>query len=366
MPSCSSNSYNFASFRRDVHYPIMAYSRAFHSITFALLVSHLSFVLAAPAPISTSTPSPPPSGTTDKKVIYYHQSLMGIGNQVLSLQPLINNQPVAVTNLIIGTLHLNTTDLVLNDDPLTSPIFDGLWSDVDSLRSHNMKVHALLQTNFSDLAGSSPAFESTYGILRDGIKSVGKFDGIDLDIEDAQTPNPIGLQDVINLIDRLRQDFGSDFLITMSPVASALSGGSSLSAFDYKALDQQRGQDIAWYNAQFYNGFGDASTPDAYNSIIQNGFAAGRVVMGLASSVASVQSGFVPLDTVQGTLQSLTAAHPDFAGVAAWEYFDSEPGGQAAPWQWSQKMAGFLSGTNSTASNTRRHLQDMLFSSGQL
>jgi len=61
------------------------------------------------------------------------------------------------------------------------------------------------------------------------------------------------------------------------------------------ALEQQGGKDIAFYNAQFYNGFGEAKNPECYENIVSNGFAPEKIVMGVPSSPYSTQcSGWVP------------------------------------------------------------------------
>jgi hypothetical protein len=98
---------------------------------------------------------------------------------------------------------------------------------------------------------ASPLFESYYLPLRDLIRARG-LDGLDLDVEE-----PMTLVGIIRLIDRLRSDFGSEFIITLAPVAAALlseNPGHNLSGFSYETLEVMRGKDIGWYNAQFYCG----------------------------------------------------------------------------------------------------------------
>lgn len=79
---------------------------------------------------------------------------------------------------------------------------------------------------------------------------------MDLDVEQS-TP----LSVITNLITQLKADFGDDFIITLAPVATALTDGSNLSGFDYITLEQTMGSQIAWYNAQFYSGESSVSTP---------------------------------------------------------------------------------------------------------
>jgi hypothetical protein len=291
---------------------------------FALLFSFLSFNVAQ---------------AIDKKVIYYHDRANDTNNKHISLLPLIQNtSDISVTNILIATLDLNSTGLFLRSDPkelhIDSPAFERLWEDVTEVQKHGIKVSGMMLGAFGTLSGNDTWFETNYAFLHDGIKKH-KLDGLDIDVE---TTDAITLDEVIRLIDRLRKDFGPGFLITMSPVAEALSGGRNLSGFNYKTLEARRGDSIAWYNAQFYNSFGLASSTDDYDAIIDYGFKPNKVVMGMTTDPANADD-FVPLDKTKETLQKLVAKYPGFKGVAGWVYFDARPGRQEAPWKWSQFMA---------------------------
>ena len=78
------------------------------------------------------------------------------------------------------------------------------------------------------------------------------------------------LDNIVTPIQRLRTDFGKDFIITLAPVARALKGGANISDFDYQTLEQNYGDEIGWYNAQFYSGYGSMSDPKDYNDIVMN------------------------------------------------------------------------------------------------
>lgn len=49
--------------------------------------------------------------------------------------------------------------------------------------------------------------------------------------------------------------------------------------------------------------------------------------------------GYVSLEAEAPVLQELVTEYGNFGGVANWEYFNSLPGGTAAPWQWASWMA---------------------------
>ena len=144
---------------------------------------------------------------------------------------------------------------------------------------------------------------------------------------------------------------GSDFLLTMAPVASALMSDSddNLSGFSYFDLDSQ-GVDssgnklVSWYNAQFYSGFGDPSSTSDYDTIISAGWDASRVVMGVIDSQDD-GSGFVGLSTLQSTISSLVSKYSNFGGVYGWEYWDAGTDDNISdPAQWVQGIGSSLFG----------------------
>jgi hypothetical protein len=63
--------------------------------------------------------------------------------------------------------------------------------------------------------------------------------------------------------------------------------------------------------------------------------------MGVLSNPSN-GGGYVDLDTEAGVLQELVTENGNFGGVANWEYFNSLPGGTAAPWQWASWMADHM------------------------
>lgn len=97
----------------------------------------------------------------------------------------------------------------------------------------------------------------------------------------------MSLAGIVRLIDRLRADFGPAFIITLAPVAAALvEGGGNLSGFGYGDLERVRGGEVAWYNAQFYCGWGDVGVPGVWEVVSGGGtgrWGRGRVVVGLVT-----------------------------------------------------------------------------------
>jgi hypothetical protein len=187
---------------------------------------------------------------------------------------------------------------------------------------------------FTRLDVDDAAFEDYYLPLRDLVRER-SLDGLDLDVEESMT-----LAGVIRLIDRLKADFGEDFLITLAPVAAALMSDNprhNLSGFGYEALEVMRGRQIAWYNTQFYCGWGDLSKTDGVDLLVARGWPAEKIVLGLVTNPGN-GSGWVPLEILQEVLITLKNRYPQLGGVMGWEYFNSLPGDRERPWEWAAFM----------------------------
>lgn len=276
-------------------------------------------------------------------MILYHQTHHAPNNgPPVSLLPLTTNN-TGVTHIILAAVHLNDGpgNITLNDDPPDAEKNNTLWAEVVWLQASGVKALGMLggaaKGSFERLDGDDIArFEAYYTPLRDMIRKH-KLDGVDLDIEEDMS-----MHGCFRLIDRLRADFGPDFLITLAPVATALllnqphlSGPS----FDYHVLERQRGHEIAWYNTQFYNGWGDASSSFWCEAIIATGWKPEKVVMGLLTNPSNGGSGYVSPSQTESVVHSLRSRHPTFGGVMGWEYFNALPGGQGRPWEWASTMS---------------------------
>ena len=276
----------------------------------------------------------------DHRVVVYYQTTHFNGSETnnVSLLPLVQESEVAVTHVLIGAIHVTSEEagwIRLNDYTPDNEIFDHVWSDAAELQSRGVTVMAMVGGAAGDswerLSGDS--FEAHYAHLHDFIGTY-NIQGLDLDVEQS-----MGLADMINLIDRLKADFGDDFIISLAPVASALTeGGGNLSGFDYFELEAQRGDSIDFYNGQFYFGWGDASSAADYEDIIDDGFPAEKVVMGQLTNPSN-GNGYVDLDTALPVIQELVGENPNFGGIAGWEYFNSLPGGEDNPQEWASWMA---------------------------
>jgi hypothetical protein len=297
-------------------------------------------VAAAAVLFGSGTPA---SAASSKRVVVYYQTQYPNGTYVSPLG--LTDHSTGATDLLIGAFHLNGDGSVhLNDDPPGDPKFTQMWADVATMRAKG--VHALgmvggaAQGSFQRL---DTDFATYYPLLKN-VVSTYHLDGLDLDVEESMS-----LGGVERLIDQLHTDFGSGFLVTLAPVATALSGGGNLSGFSYDQLYRDRAGSIAWFNAQFYCGWGSLGSTSGYDAVISHGVVpADKVVAGTLTNPANCGSGYVDPTTLHNTLAALTAKYPSFGGVAGWEYFNSLPGGTAAPWQWAASVSSAMGGGGGT------------------
>ncbi|XDG02264.1 hypothetical protein ABKA04_001879 [Annulohypoxylon sp. FPYF3050] len=288
--------------------------------------------------MASSSPSVRPT----PRIIMYYQTTHDPDGNLISTLPLITQPSISLTHIIVAAIHINEdpNGLTLNDHAPSDPRFTTMWAELRIAQASDIKVLGMLggaaKGSYTRLDQDQATFERYYAPLYDLIRER-DLNGLDLDVEE-----PMSLAGILRLIDRLRADFGPEFLITLAPVAAALlDPNRNLSGFDYEALEVMRGGQIAWYNAQFYCGWGDASNPAMYQMCMARGWPAEKVVVGLVTSPEN-GPGWVPFDALAQTLTLLRSQFPGFGGVMGWEYFNGLPGGQAKPWEWAQNMTKFL------------------------
>lgn len=102
-------------------------------------------------------------------------------------------------------------------------------------RKRGIKIMGMLggaaAGTFPTLDSSLERFEEYYQLLLEVIRRH-QLDRLDLDIEE-----PMSLQGIIRLIDRLKAGLGDAFIITSGPVAAAMLTMRNVSGFDYRQLE---------------------------------------------------------------------------------------------------------------------------------
>jgi len=274
--------------------------------------------------------------TVANRVVVYYQTHYKNG-QFVSPLPLIG----FVTHLLIAAFHLNFgkvgDDIVhLNDFPPSDPYFAPLWPAIDIMQKNGTKILGML-------GGAAPGtyecltdefFDTYYPPLRDVIRTY-NLDGMDLDVEQSVSP-----QSIRRIIQTLKSDFGDDFIITLAPVASALTESGNLSGFDYIELEGDMRSSIDRYNAQFYSGFGTFFPEDQYVKIIdfEQGIDPSRVTAIVLTNPDNGW-GYISVDSVEESIGNLMETYgTGWGGVGGWEYFNSLPQ-ENAPWMWAAQMS---------------------------
>jgi hypothetical protein len=287
-------------------------------------------------------PPLPASSNPLPRLITYYQTHHDPAGNFISILPLITQPGIAITHVILAAIHINDDpqNLTLNDHRPDHPRFQTLWAELRILQASGVRVMGMLggaaKGSYERLDGSPEDFERFYQPVRDLIRERA-LDGLDLDVEEEMS-----LAGIIRLIDRLRSDFGKDFIITLAPVAfSLIDFTKNLSGFDYEALEVMRGKEIAWYNTQFYCGWGDVSNPLMYDMIMQRGWQPDKIVVGLVTNPEN-GGGFVPFEPLSMVMTVLRGRYGGFGGVMGWEYFNSMPGGKERPWEWARRMTTIL------------------------
>lgn len=178
-------------------------------------------------------------------------------------------------------------------------------------------------------------------------------DGLDIDIEEE-----VDISIPLRLMNALRRDFGEEFIITMTPLSSALSSknGQNLSGFSYFELDALAtvpGSDkklISWYNGMFYGKF--PRGPPTYDAVMDAGWNPERVVMVVLDNYDNgPPNGFRSIGNLQDTVKEFRQTYPGFGGVAGWEYYNAggSDSGDMQPWQWFKSVGDSLFAKLSTS-----------------
>lgn len=254
----------------------------------------------------------------NKRIIYYYQTFS-------SLEPLLIQNSL-VTHIHLSSIHfgldnLNKPYIHLNDNCPDDNIFIKVWSDLDKAKRLGITIILMIggaggafNTLFSD-------FNTYYNLLKNTIIKHNCITGIDLDIEENTS-----IKDIKKLINKIKDDFGKDFIITMAPVASSLQGTEpGMGGFVYKDFfNSNEGKLIDYFNGQFYYDINE----EAYEKVINNGFPPDKIVYGMESGN--------DLNEINLIIENLSKKYSNFGGVFIWEYFNAF--GKEDPYNWALLM----------------------------
>jgi hypothetical protein len=242
------------------------------------------------------------------KIIYYYQTFK-------TIQPIIKNS--FVTHIHLSSIHFGTNQdkspyIHLNDYPPNDEKFDTVWKEIEEAKDNGIKIILMMGGAGGAYTDLFSNFETYYSLLKKLLEEKKDIiSGIDLDIEEY-----VKLEDVKMLINRIVEDFGEDFIISMAPVQESLQKDNiSMGGFVYKDLyNSEVGKYIDYFNGQFYADYSE----EAYNECIKNGYPPEKVVMGM-----------ITFENLQDNLKVLKNLYNKygntFGGSFIWEYSNSPP-----------------------------------------
>ena len=262
------------------------------------------------------------------KTIYYYQTFN-------TLKPIIDN-PHTVTHIHLSAIHFGTNPdgtpyIHLNNNPPDDTVFDTVWGELEKVNKNGTEIILMIGGAGGAFTNLFANFDTYYDLLCTTIKSHPIITGVDLDVEENTDIN-----NVKKLINKIDEDFGKDFIISMAPVAFALINDEcGLGGFIYKDLyTSPEGKRINYFNGQFYGCF----NTDSYDKSITNGYPPSKINLGMIFSDFSSDN----FDEALNTVKSLKIKYPDFGGVFVWEYFNAPPGGEDHPENWAIQMRNVL------------------------
>ena len=243
----------------------------------------------------------------NNKIIYYYQNFS-------SLDPIIKNK-IENCYVYISSIHFGKNGdkpyIHINDDDPNNQ--GNLWQDAERVSKQGITIMVMLGgaggaygTLFSD-------FDIYYPLLYKLIKDYKFIKGIDLDVEEFTD-----IKNIKKLINKLNQDFGESFIITMAPVAYAMqTDESGMGGFVYKDLYQSpEGSRINWFNVQCYGCY----NYNTFKNILDNGYPQEKIVLGMLGDEYTPSSFMVALNQIT----QFYSNYPNIGGFVLWEYGDTK------------------------------------------
>lgn len=260
------------------------------------------------------------------KIIYYYQTFV-------DMTPIIESK--YVTNIHISSTHFgyetenNKPYIHINDVTPDNKVLDKMWNQAEEC-SKTKKIILMIGGAGGAFQVLFNNFETFYPKLYYTLKQRPFISGVDLDVEEN-----VNIEDIKMLINKIKKDFGNDFIISMAPVQYAMENNSpGLGGFSYQELyNSKEGKLIDYFNVQAYSDY----SFNSYEKIINNGYPPNKIVFGMLSSEFNKDTFTNALETIK----DIKNKYNDFGGVFNWEYFNSPPN-PSNPIIWSNEIGEVL------------------------
>lgn len=240
-------------------------------------------------------------------IIYYYQTMS-------TLSPIIKlgqkNIIVYISSIHFGKNNKGEPYIHIND---AKPNNQGnLWNDAYNAYNNDIKIMVMMGGAggaYTDLFNN---FDTYYNLLVNFLSDYSFISGIDLDIEEY-----VNIENVKMLINKLKTDFGNNFIVTMAPIAQALeSDEPGLGGFSYKELyNSNEGKLINWFNVQCYGCYNFTTI----SNIVNNGYPSNKIVFGMLGDNFNS-------NTFQEALSEINKVYKKYnniKGCVLWEYGDT-------------------------------------------
>lgn len=236
-------------------------------------------------------------------IIYYYQTFNSL-------------KPILITNTVVTHIHLSSIHfgkdnymqpyIHLNDYKPNNEKFNTMWKEIEIASKLGIKIILMIGGAGRAFTNLFSDFDVYYNLLKKTIIEHPYISGIDLDIEES-----VDINYVKKLINKIKNDFGKNFIITMAPVAYALQNDiPGMGGFIYKDLfNSNEGKLIDYFNVQFYYDF----SFESYKKVIDNGYPENKIIMGVTSEMD-----FNNIKDV--TYQIYKKYGEKFGGMFNWEY----------------------------------------------
>ena len=255
------------------------------------------------------------------KTFYYYQTFVGLTQ--------IFTHSHDVDTIIISSIHFDidnkgNKNMYLNDNLPYDKKFNNLWSETQKCAEQGITIILMIGGAGGAYTNLFNEFNIYYPQLKSFLEKNSYIFGVNLDIEES-----VSLVNVKMLINKLREDFGNYFFISMAPISEAMvTDNPGIGGFSYKELyNSSEGKLIDYFNVQCYDSFSFST----YNNIIKNGYPPEKIVMGM-------ESGQFDSKTFQNAIHEINLCldkYPNMLGVFDWEYLNAPPN-KKDPSQWAK------------------------------
>ena len=250
------------------------------------------------------------------KIIYYYQTFSGLTMDKLQ----------GITHIHLASVHFGKNSaegeyIHLNDYSPYDSKFDQVWQELEEASKSGIKIVLMV----GGAGGAFGDYQTNpryyYSLLKKLIVSKKKIiSGVDLDIEESMNYSLLK-----ELIVNLKNDFGSDFIISLAPVSYALENDiPGMGGFIYKQLEEEIGILINYYNTQFYYDYDWKN----YNKVVANDYKPQKIIFGAIDNI--------PIESQIDNVTNLKKKYGNsFGGVYIWEYCN-------APKNWNNLMYNII------------------------